>query len=216
MVKPLQKKTSLDKNIPKYHRPISNLPFLSKILKKVVLHQLLAHLQENNFCNPFLSAYHTGHSTETTLLHVVNDLLTAMVEDKVSVLLLLALSAPFDTIDHQFFSHVSKLFLASIPPHSSGFDHIYWTVVNNSASSSPPLMFGVPQGLVLDPVLFVLYITPPSDIIASHLFGQPSAVCRWHPTSKINFTKRHTNPYMWPAIVHRWYKIMDVQQSAQT
>ena len=125
MVKPLLKKTSLDKNIPKYHRPISNLPFLSKILKKVVLHQLLAHLQENNFCNPFLSAYHTGHSTETTLLHVVNDLLTAMVEDKVSVLLLLALSAPFDTIDHQFFSHVSKLFLASIPPHSSGFDHIY-------------------------------------------------------------------------------------------
>ena len=57
IVKPLLKKPSLDKNIPKYHRPISNLPFLSKILEEVVLHQLLAHVQENNICNPFQSAY---------------------------------------------------------------------------------------------------------------------------------------------------------------
>ena len=74
--------------------------FVSKILEKVVLHQLLAHLQENNLCNPFQSAYRTGHSTETTLLRVVNDLLNAMDEDKISVLLLLDHSAAFDTIDH--------------------------------------------------------------------------------------------------------------------
>ena len=103
---PLKKKTtttaiSPEKNVLKNYRPISNLPFLSKILEKVVLHQLLAHLQENNLCNPFQSAYRTGHSTETALLRVVNDLLAAMDEDKVSVLLLLDLSATFDAIDHQ-------------------------------------------------------------------------------------------------------------------
>ena len=85
----------------KNYQPISNLPFLSKIFEKVILHQLLAHLQENNFCNPLQSAYPTGHSTEPALLQVVNDLLTAMDEDKISVLLLLDLSATFVTIDHQ-------------------------------------------------------------------------------------------------------------------
>ena len=85
----------------KNYQPISNLPFLSKIFEKVILHQLLAHLQENNLCNSFQSAYRTGHSTETALLRVFNDLLTAIDEDKISVLHLLDLWAAFDTIDHQ-------------------------------------------------------------------------------------------------------------------
>ena len=77
IVKPLLEKPSLDQNVLKNYRQISNLPFLSKILEKIVLHKLLAHLQENNLCNPFQSAYRTGHSTETALLRVVNDFLNA-------------------------------------------------------------------------------------------------------------------------------------------
>ena len=53
VVKPLLKKPSLDNNLLKNYRPISNLPFLSKILKKVVLHKHISHLQENNLSNPF-------------------------------------------------------------------------------------------------------------------------------------------------------------------
>ena len=64
IVKPLLKKPPLDKNLSKNWCPISNLPFLSKILEKVVLHKLLSHLQENNLSNPFQSAYRAGHSTE--------------------------------------------------------------------------------------------------------------------------------------------------------
>ena len=55
VVKPLLKKPSLEKNLLKNFRPVSNLPFLSKILKKVVLHKLLSHLQEN-LSNPFQSS----------------------------------------------------------------------------------------------------------------------------------------------------------------
>ena len=100
-VKRLLKKPSLDKNLLKNYHPISNLSFLSKILEKVILHKLFAHLQANNLSNPFQSAYRVGHSTETVLLHVVNDILSALDNDSISVLLLLDFSVAFDTIDHQ-------------------------------------------------------------------------------------------------------------------
>ena len=73
IVKPLLRNPSLDQNVLKNYRSISNLPVLSTILEKVVRHQLIIVLQENNLCNPFQSAYRTGHSTETALLRVVND-----------------------------------------------------------------------------------------------------------------------------------------------
>ena len=150
IVKPLLKKTSFDQKVLKNYRPISNLPFLSKILEKVVLHKLLAHLQENNLCNPFQSACRTGHSTETALLRVVNDLLNAMDEDKISVLLLLDLSAACDTIDHQILlSRLETVFGIRSTAlqwfRSYLLDRNQCIIVNNSASSSSPVMFGIPQ-----------------------------------------------------------------------
>ena len=79
---------------------MSNLSFLSKILEKVVLCQLSSHLLTNILFCFHQSAYHAGHSTERVLLKIVNDLLSALDEDKVTLLLLLDLSAAFDTIDH--------------------------------------------------------------------------------------------------------------------
>ena len=82
VVKPLLKKPSLDKNLLKNYRDeygtFLTFTFLSKILEKVVLHKLLSHLQENNLNNPFQSAYRAGHNTETVLLRIVNDILSAL------------------------------------------------------------------------------------------------------------------------------------------
>ena len=188
-------KPSLDQNVLKNYRPISNLPFLSKILEKVILHKLLAHLQENDLWNPFQSAYHTGHCTETAFLRIVNDLLNTMDEDKISVLLLLNLSVAFDTIDYQILlSRLKTVFVI----HSTALhwfrsyllDWNHCIVVNNSASSSSPVMFCVPLGLVLGPVLFVLYTTPLSDIIANHsvnhqLFADDTQLQKSTPSNKM-------------------------------
>ena len=65
---PLLKKPSLDPNELKNFRPISNLPFISKIIEKLVLVQISHHLSANNLLNQFQSAYRPGHSTETALL----------------------------------------------------------------------------------------------------------------------------------------------------
>ena len=62
--------------------------------------QLTNHLTSNHLTHKFRSAYSAGHSTETTLLRIVNDSLTASNASQVSILTLLDLSAAFDTIDH--------------------------------------------------------------------------------------------------------------------
>ena len=101
IVRPLLKKANIDQDVLKNYRPVSNLNFLSKILEKVVLSQLKAHLVKNSLQEKFQSAYKQKHSTETALIKVTSDLLQASDDGKVSILALLDLSAAFDTIDHE-------------------------------------------------------------------------------------------------------------------
>ena len=173
VVKPLLKKASLDRNQLKNYRPVSNLPFISKLLEKVVLSQLLSHLNDNNLCNPLQSAYRAGHSTETVLLRVVNDILSALDEDRSSILLLLDNSAAFDTIDHKILlSRLENIFgIRSVALdwfRSYLEDRSQYVSVNGFSSPPSPLLFGVPQGSVLGPILFVLYTTPLSSVIKQH------------------------------------------------
>ena len=78
----------------------SNLNFISKILEKVVASRIQAHLSSNSLSSSFQSAYRIFHSTETTLLKIHNDLILAMDRGEVTSLILLDLSAAFDTVDH--------------------------------------------------------------------------------------------------------------------
>ena len=99
-VTPILKKSSLDKEVFKNYRPVSNLNFISKILERVVAAQLQSHLDEAGLMTAFQSAYRKHHSTESALLSIHNDILLNMAKGSVTALTLLDLSAAFDTIDH--------------------------------------------------------------------------------------------------------------------
>jgi len=173
LVTPLLKKPTLDHNELKNFRPVSNLSFVSKLIEKVVLSQLSAHLKTNHLFNPLQSAYRPGHSTETALVKIVNDLLLALDQGKVSILTLLDLSAAFDTIDHGLLlsrlEHVFGVSDSALLWFSSYLSNRTQTVsINNSTSDPALLRYGVPQGSVLGPVLFVLYTAPLADIMTAH------------------------------------------------
>ena len=98
ILRPLLKKHNLDQNNLSNYRPVSNIPFLSKILEKVVLLQLNDHLFSNGLYDTFQSAYRANRSTETALLRIFHDLLLATDSGQVSLLTLLDLSAALSLI----------------------------------------------------------------------------------------------------------------------
>ena len=170
IVNPLLMKLGLDQNQFNNYRPVSNLPFLSKILEKVVLKQLMEHIIKNKLRQKFQSAYRMFHSTETALLRVFNDLINALDDGNVCVLTLLDLSAAFDTIDHDILlSRLETSFGISGSVHDWFKSYLTGRTnrvkVGDNFSKKTVLDFGVPQGSVLGPILFTLYTEPLADII---------------------------------------------------
>ena len=98
----LLKKTNLDSEEFKNFHPVFNLPFVSKLIEKSVAVQLVKYIHDNNLDEKLQSAYKKMHSTETALLRVHDDMLRTVDRGSTVVLLLLDLSAAFDTVDHGY------------------------------------------------------------------------------------------------------------------
>ena len=168
IVKPLLKKATLDPNILKNYRPVSNLSFISKIVEKVVANRLKLYLEDNFLFEPFQSAYREYHSVETALLKINNDLLKNLDNGKISALILTDLSAAFDTINHNLLLNrlksrfgVTNTALAWFKSYLTGR---FQAVKISGLGDFRELKWGVPQGSILGPILFTLYTMPLSDI----------------------------------------------------
>ena len=173
VIKPTLKKDDADADCLKNYRPVSNLPVISKLLERVVLDQLNQYLSENDLHCPVQSGYRPHHSCETLLVTMSDDIIKEIQADNIVIVVLLDLSAAFDTIDHTIL--LEKLeddYNITDDAHKwfkSYLDGRSFSVkVNNVSSTFLCLLFGVPQGSLLGPILFILYIKHLQAIAAKY------------------------------------------------
>ena len=152
-----------DKCLGENYRPVSNIPEVSKLVEYSVLDQLLQHFQGNNLFHPNHHGFLPNHSTATALLQVYDLWLSAAEHHELSAGLFLDLSAAFDIIDHNILCE--KLRIYNFSENTTNFFKNYLSdrhqrVQVESKISQPKLVGnqGVPQGSILGPILFLIYL----------------------------------------------------------
>ena len=172
-ITPVIKKPGLDDTDVSSYRPISNLSVLSKLLERLVVRQLMAYLSSSDLLPSLQSGFRPGHSVETAVLRVLSDILNAVDRGDVAALILLDMSAAFDTVDH-------RILLQRLQSTFGIYDTVHqWFRSYLSGrrqcvrrgyikSLITTLVCGVPQGSVLGPVLFVMYTVDLIQLIESH------------------------------------------------
>jgi hypothetical protein len=146
------KKVSLDRNVLKNYRPVSNIAAISKYVEKVVTARLCEHINRHDLFEPLQSAYRSQHSTETALLAVQDDFLRVIDQQKNVFLVMLELSV--GTALKWFSSYFQ-----------SRTNHV---TIHGANSDSIDLDDGVLQGTVIGTISLAMYTVPIGDILRHH------------------------------------------------
>ena len=173
VVTPLLKKPGLEP-IFKNYRPVSNLPYISKIIEKAGLLQYTDYLVSNDLSTDNNSAYKASFSTETLLVKIHSDVMNAMDQQKITMLILVDLSAAFDTVKLDILTGILQNRF-NINGNVLNWISSYLTdrgqriKINDTISSVHNIKYGVPQGSVAGPVIFLAYLSSLYDIMERHL-----------------------------------------------
>ena len=172
-VTPIIKDPKLDPNNFQHFRPVSSLPFVSKLVEKAIYLQLDEHLKTNKLYPIFQSAYRTNHSCETTLTKLTNDIQNYNFKGRDVALILLDQSAAFDTVNHaklirklQIMFKIQGKCLQLIESYLT--NRTFSIKIDDYFSSARPLLYGVPQGSLLGPLFYILYTADMEPIFAKY------------------------------------------------
>ena len=172
LIRPYLTKIGLDVNDLSNYRPVTNLTHLSNIIELAMFDQLVPFLEEVGVVLHYQSAYRKLHSTETALCKIHDDLVSNTCHGKASLLVLLDLSAAFDTVDHQLLlSDFSDCGVegTALSLLESYIENREQCVAIGESRSKPTIpQYGVLQGSVLGPVLFTVYTGTLAFLLEAH------------------------------------------------
>ena len=142
------------------YRPVSVLPVISKVFERIMQKQIATHIED--YLSPYLCGYRKGYSTQTALISMIEKWKASLDKQGYSGAILMDLSKAFDSLNHD-------LLLAKLDAY--GFEKKSLTMIrsylsnrcqrikiNTTFSTWSELLLGVPQGSVLGPLLFNIYI----------------------------------------------------------
>ncbi len=158
-----------DKTDPANYRPISILPVISKILERVVHKQLYKYLSDNRILSDAQFGFRKGYSTSSCVISLVATIFNNMSQGLLTGVLFLDLKKAFDTVDHSIL--LRKLHMYGMGPGAvDWFEHyltnrVQCTKINNKLSDFQAITCGVPQGSILGPLMFILYINDMESVI---------------------------------------------------
>ena len=160
-ITPLFKKAG-SRNDPSNYRPISIIPVVAKVFERIVYDQLYHYLNENDLLSQHQSGFRSLHSTVTALIEATDNWSLNIDRGFINAVVFLDLKKAFDTVDHTIL--LSKLQAYGIQGSANQWFCSYLKnrtqtcLVNGNKSSKVFLRCGVPQGTILGPLLFLLYI----------------------------------------------------------
>lgn len=172
VITPTWKKSATNSDDVSSYRPISKLPVLSKLLERIVCKQICHHINLHNCLPRLQSAYRKHHSTETAVLKIISDALKCIDNGQVCGFLSLDLSSAFDCVDFDILSrrlHESVGLQGRVHAWLESFvRNRIISVLHGRRTDFIPTETGVPQGSVLGPILFSLYVSDISNVVGRH------------------------------------------------
>ena len=170
------------------YRPVSLLPCFSKILERLVFNKCVQYIDIHEILNDKQFGFRPNHSTYTAIIQLVDKITSAVERNETTIGIFLDLSKAFDTIDHDILLYKLEhygfrgIVLEWFKNYLS--NRKQYVSYNSCDSELKDIVCGVPQGSILGPLLFILYvndITNTSDVLEFILFADDTTILYSHP-----------------------------------